>query len=513
MVAAGRRSAPAGHRFAIRRGAYAQPGLLPDLGVSARFRAAVTVDDKTKWLDEFGSIDAVLSPGSARWTCRDDALGVTIALHVRPLVGPWGFAAEADVTASPARNVSLAWHVDKAQHAADKGNYAEYASAKYARLFLGTAEKNSRAEKGVLRVDLAAKPDTPRHSRLLCVWGYSDYNRQGVADAYKRLEFRPFDAAWLEGMKPKWFDHWIGGGLEPEKKFLDAREQFDALAKQADEFWARQRSRLRIKTPDARFDNVVNHVAAQARVQFEYPGFMHGLGYAKYGKINHGYYGFEAAGMHEEVADSLHLVAGTQDVTGRQRYNMTTFAISDWHEDMDFYFVEQCWYHWRWTGDERFLRAIWPAAHRALEHGLVVSDPDGDGLMSGYYEMWNCDGNTTGGHSALQTAMAWAALRAAATWPPGSTTATMPCVTAAAGGTIRSTPAVTRSSWNRRRSSTSHGSGTRTSAPGPRRRSAAGRVPGRTRASRTTRSGAGWARRCKTTWPCATSARITTTAI
>ena len=56
-----------------------------------------------------------------------------------------------------------------------------------------------------------------------CVWGYSDYDKQGVADAYKRLEFRPFDQAWLAAMKPKWFDHWIGGGLEPEKKFLDAR--------------------------------------------------------------------------------------------------------------------------------------------------------------------------------------------------------------------------------------------------------------------------------------------------
>ena len=393
-------------------GAYAQPGLLPEIGVSGRFRVAVTAGDKTKWLDEFSSIDAVLAPGVARWTCQDTDLGVTIALSVRPLLEPWGFAAVADVTVAIPQNVSLAWHVDQARHVADKGDYAEFAAAKHAQLFLGTAEKGAVAGKGVLRVDLAAVPDTPRRSRLLCVWGYDGYNKQGVADAYKRLEFRPFDAVWLADMKPKWFDHWIGGGLAPEKKFLDARVRFDALARQAEDFWARQRSRLRIKTPDARFDNVVNHVAAQARVQFEYPGFMHGLGYAKYGKINHGYYGFEAAGMHDEVADSLHLISGTQDVTGRQRYNMTTFAISDWHEDMDFYFIDQCWYHWRWTGDERFLRAIWPAARRALEHGLVVGDPDGDGLMSGYYEMWNSDGCNPGGNSALQTAMGWAALRA-----------------------------------------------------------------------------------------------------
>ena len=61
------------------QGAYAQPGLLPDLGVSGQFRVAVTAGDKTKWLDEFSAVDAVLSPGSARWTCRDEDLGVTIA--------------------------------------------------------------------------------------------------------------------------------------------------------------------------------------------------------------------------------------------------------------------------------------------------------------------------------------------------------------------------------------------------------------------------------------------------
>ena len=61
-------------------------------------------DDKTKWLDEFNSIDAVLSPGSARWTCRDEELGVTVALSVRPLLEPWGFAAVADVTAIESRS-------------------------------------------------------------------------------------------------------------------------------------------------------------------------------------------------------------------------------------------------------------------------------------------------------------------------------------------------------------------------------------------------------------------------
>ena len=401
------------------QGAYASPALLAGLGVSGQFRLAICEGGKRRWLDELGEIDAVLSPGSAHWTCRDGESGLTVRLQARPLVGPWGFAAVADVSGPADRQIDLEWHVDQAKHAADsprgagKTDYAEFSAGKYAQVFVGTVEIGPPPTGGVVRIPLRlAGPKQSVRRRLLCVWGYRDYDRQAVADAYRRLEFRPFHPPWLEEMKKKWFEHWIGGGLEAERKFLEARAAFDATLKKAEDFWALQSRRMTIRTSDPRFDNVVNHVSARSRALFEYPGFIHGLEYAKYGKINHGCYGFDAAGMHGETADTLHFVAGSQDVTGRQRYFMTTFAISNWHEDMDFYFPEQCWYHWRWTGDESFVRAIWPAARRALEHGLAAADPDGDGVMTGFYEMWNCDQCNFGGQSALQTAMGWAALRA-----------------------------------------------------------------------------------------------------
>lgn len=394
-------------------GAYASPSLLAGLGVSGQFRLAVIQDGQRRWLDEFPQIDAVLSPGSGRWTCRDEQAGLTVRLEARPLVGPWGFAVVADVSGPAWRQADLEWRVEQARHAGDKDGWAEFSAGKFAQVFVGAVEKGPPPSGGVTRVPLRlAGADRPVRSRLLCVWGYRDYDRQAVADAYKRLEFRPFHPPWLEQMKAKWFEHWVGGGLEPERKFQAARAAFDETLKQAEDFWSAQRRRLTIRTPDARFDNVVNHVSARSRVLFEYPGFIHGLGYAKYGKINHGCYGFDAAGLHAETADTLQFIAGSQDVAGRQRYFMTTFAISNWHEDMDFYFPEQCWYHWRWTGDESFARATWPAARRALEHGLASADADGDGVMTGYYEMWNSDQCNFGGQSALETAMGWAALRA-----------------------------------------------------------------------------------------------------
>ena len=396
-------------------GAYAEPGLLPGLGISGNFRLAVTAAGKTTLLDKFDSIKAVLSPGSARWTCSDKASGLTVNLRVYPLIGIYGFAVTADVTARQAGLVTLAWGVGKAKHVSDHKDYAEHSAGKYGRIFSGFADTGAAVDKGRPTIELKLRGGKAQSARFLCVWGYSGYDKQGVADAMKRLRFRPFpDAQWLQRMKAKWFDHWIGKGLEPARKFLHHRAGFDQGVARSRAFWRGHRGRMRIGTPDARFDNVVNAASAMARHQFEYPAFIHGLTYAKYGKINHGYYGFEAAGMHDEVADSLHFVAASQDLKGRQRYFMTTFAVSDWHEDMDFYFVEQCWWHWRWTGDKAFLKAIWPAARRALEHGLAVSDPDGDDLMTGYYEMWNSDQCNPGGFSVLQTALGFSALRAGA---------------------------------------------------------------------------------------------------
>ena len=117
-----------------------------------------------------------------------------------------------------------------------------------------------------------------------------------------------------------------------------------------------------------------------ARTIYEYPAFIHSFRYAKYGKTNHGYYGLEAAGMHDAVADSLRFVAGSPDPKGRRRYLMASFATSEWHEDMDPRFPEQVWRHWRWTGD---VDGHWPAFKSAAETAYLKSDPKSARFNSG----------------------------------------------------------------------------------------------------------------------------------
>jgi hypothetical protein len=369
---------------------------------------------------------------------------VTIRLEADPLIDRFGFVATADISADSTKDVDLIWAFGNVGGGNDQvtitNDVAEISSPnlKYTRALAACARPGAVAGQGdqailensnaapvmngpgrnhcaLLDEQVEIGPGQNVRSRFVCLSGYSDYDHDGVAAAYHRLQFRPFaDPRWVEQMKPLWFDHWIGQGLEPEQKFAYLREHTDEAVGQSAAFWDRQKQRLRIKTPDERFDTVVNNSSAMARRLFEYPGFIHGLSYAKYGKINCGYYGLDAAGLHDEAGDSLNFISGTQDAKGRQRYFTPAFAMSDWHEDMDFYFPEQVWWHWRWTGDTNFLTQLYPSAKAALEHGLATADPNGAGLLTGYYETWDCDGNSDGGRSAVETAMGWAALKAVA---------------------------------------------------------------------------------------------------
>ncbi len=447
-------------------GSYAQPAFLPGLGAQATVRVAIEVQGALHWLDRFAAIDVFLYPGRIGYACSDPVLGISVHLELDPFIERFGFAVRAEVQGPNAHNVRLVWAVGRVGDGDESivlsETYAQLSAPgyPYTRVYAGVTAQECELRTGprsyldparssappepvarimpwmapptsvvvssgaaeedsphcaVISVPLHLGPDAKSSHHFVLVWGYTDYDRDGLAAAYQRIRFRPFpDPDWVEVMKTRYFQHWIGRGLDPEARFFELRASVESAVAENVAFWQDQCRRFSVRTPDRYLDNVINSMSAAAYLHYEYPAFIHGLEYHKYGKINHGYYGFESAGLHQEVAESLKLVSGTQCVKGRQRYFSPALAISTWAEDMDFYFVEQVWYHWRWTGDITFLANMWPAVRRALEHGLAVSDPNCDGIMAGYYEQWNCDGNDSGDRGVLQTAMAWAALRAGA---------------------------------------------------------------------------------------------------
>ena len=57
--------------------------------------------------------------------------------------------------------------------------------------------------------------------------------------------------------------------------------------------------------------------------------------------------------------------------------------------------MEQVLFHVQWSNVDgsgmRYLRSMWPAVDRAMEQGVRGSDPDDDGLFTGFYEYWDND--------------------------------------------------------------------------------------------------------------------------
>ncbi|MDP4251401.1 MAG: hypothetical protein Q8918_14950 [Bacteroidota bacterium] len=393
-------------------GRYARPGILPDLGVRGKIRLEVSTGQSKRYLEEFTTITTTLSAGEPAWICWDSLMKVKVTLTAHAFLEDYGCALIAQVESASDEQVTLNWHYEDATPVRDASAYTEFSCGKYTQIFVGSTNKKTIYQNGLTKTSLAAARDKPASDTLLCIWGYRDYDRDAVERAYKRLRFRPFPSAeWTAEMKKQWFHHWIGRGLEPERKFLDILKNPGLPIAQSKAYWESMRNRVRVKTGDARFDNVVQSLGSRLISDYEYPGYTHGSNYMKYGKINCGMYGDEAAGFHDEVASTLKFLSGTADVKGRLRYIEPDFMISQWAEEMNPYFIDQVWYHYRWTGDTAFLVEMWPSVRRSLEHFISTSNPSHDGFFTGYYENWNGDGKSRGGTGALWTAMAIKALR------------------------------------------------------------------------------------------------------
>lgn len=393
-------------------GAYARPGLMPYLGVKGKIRLVVGNGKIKKNLEDFSNITATLAAGKPQWLCVDNNMKLNVLLSVRPFIEDFGIAVIARVESQKPQQVVFEWYFEDARYVKDNMNYGEFAWDKYTRIFAGSSGESSTFENGIARNVLKVDQAKSGTDTLICVWGYSDYDRAEIDSAYDRLRFRPFPTAeWTRQMKEKWFHHWIGRGLDPEKRFLRVQQNPGEAIAQSENFWGDMRNRVRIRTGDERFDNVVQSIGSRLISNYEYPGYLHGSNYMKYGKINCGYYGHEAAGFHDEVATSLKFISGTQCVKGRQRYIMPNFRISQWAEEMNPYFIDQVWYHYRWTGDMDFLNDMWPSVRKALEHLIITSDPEHDGFFTGFYETWNGDAKNRGGAGSCWTAMGISALR------------------------------------------------------------------------------------------------------
>lgn len=297
----------------------------------------------------------------------------------------------------------------------------------------GKGESVADKQYGSRALFTAARPQGLYH--IVAHWGITRIDPELEAMVGKRLAENPAAQWWPESLaelKRLWRERTIAPVMEPEKAF--AATLADPAAALADTVahWDKRREEFVVKTPDAKFNALINYARAASDYHRDGPGYFLGFGYASYMHISVGWYGKEWAGDHAANAMNLRTYALLQikDNPNQKERIVSNSSVQtpkgggigwgNWkfdawmQENNTPYWVDQVWQHYRWSGDKQFLKEMWPHLLRAVEWETTYNDPDGDGLFRSYYDYWNSDSGGKGPKGVAPTATGFAMLMAAA---------------------------------------------------------------------------------------------------
>ncbi|MGJ5640554.1 DUF4450 domain-containing protein [Formosa sp. S-31] len=179
------------------------------------------------------------------------------------------------------------------------------------------------------------------------------------------------------------------------------------------------RSRVKLKTPDPYINALGGALAVAADAIYEDPAYLHGavawrmhlnawrgayvadpLGWKDRAESHFISYGKSQVLQPETgpvVLDSSRNFARQKEVLGTAMFSKgyisrrpenNTIAH---HYDMNSVFINQLLRHYLWTGDQQFIKELWPVVKRHLEWEKRNFDVDGDGLYDAYACIWASD--------------------------------------------------------------------------------------------------------------------------
>jgi len=244
---------------------------------------------------------------------------------------------------------------------------------------------------------------------ILNSWGVNSYDKKLAEKMMSRLNTAN-SSHWqseADKLKKLWFNCYIGSALNPEKNLNLIIENPEKYLNEAKDAWDKRINEFEVNTPDPYLNSIVEFQRATSNYHVKGPGLLLGAGHwFMYSHISVGWYGKLWSGDLESIKNYMRFFTCLQKENGYINWISPSLASYN-AEDNTPYWVEHIWWIYKWSGDVKFLRDMWPMIQKAVEYECKTNDPDDNGLYKTFYAYWNCDSDGQGPSTATPTATAW----------------------------------------------------------------------------------------------------------
>jgi hypothetical protein len=442
---------------------------------AAKLRFAFSRGRRSRWLDQFSSIRTSFWAGRAEYLCEEAELGLRVKLVAAPGLKGWSSLFALEVGGPGANEASVhwvfgdivcewgnkdgMWWLPKKEFGDAPGNRTSQISPESFRLSIDTEDERwkqalskmelssldfyigskwggqqLRAVKSadqLLRAgsaisiaegNLAACSAPVKGSKqgyVVIVWGGEPNHR-----SLSKLEsdMRRLNLPWGEALYREWYENYVGRGSHPAEAFAEVMDAPERAMAEAQAFWREIQQRVIISLPDDELNAWANWLVASQEYLHWPLGQMSSLDVwgQIYLHISNMYSGWDYLGVHDQQQKWLRLFA----TSVRNGWIGLYHGIAPWRagpevanggeEDQIAHYLNYVYTHWLWTGDDQFVRDIWPFVKQLLGRELEQNDSDGDGLFASRYPYWAPENDSWGPKTGLQSAQMLRALRGAA---------------------------------------------------------------------------------------------------
>jgi hypothetical protein len=367
----------------------------------------VVTPQGSRWLHDFSSVDSVYQPGLTWHVVSDPLLGGgVLEVGAVPLSMSEGFTVRLKWRRRPQQPVRLVWLFGGASGA---GN--GYRTPPLEKLHLGgeDAEGNRvriwgdlftlsaaglKSRQLVGRCDLAGRLETKSIRASLA----------SPAAADSAPPFTPgaavFSGDWPSARDSVHLLFLMSGVADSEQLARDAAATFD----QSVQHYRKLAATVRVNTPDPHFNLALESMVIANDGTWQHPAFLHGavswmipyLGWRIW-------YGPEVLGFHDRVRSAIQAFASLQFQGGEFRGGIPhTLTSRGVYYDMHQVFLDQVYYHYRWTGDRALLASLLPVIEGLLAWEKQKLDPDNNALYESCLNTWISDSHWYNGGDTTQ---------------------------------------------------------------------------------------------------------------